>query len=243
MKLLIIRHGDPDYEHDSLTDRGRLEAAALADYYKDYKIDKFYVSPLGRAQLTAKYMMDAKGVTGTTCDWMREFAPAVKRPDLVVRERSCCWDWLPQDWTEIDEFYDADKWYKHPIMAEAGIEKEYKWVCDGLDELLANHGYVRDGRKYKVTKGNDDTIALVCHFGLESVLLSHLMSVSPMILWHGMCAAPTSVTTVYTEERREGIASFRVRRFGEVAHLNAADIEPSKHAAFREWMGEDGRID
>ena len=31
MKLLIIRHADPDYAVDSLTPEGRREAALLAD--------------------------------------------------------------------------------------------------------------------------------------------------------------------------------------------------------------------
>ena len=31
MRILIIRHGDPDYEHDSLTEKGWREAALLAD--------------------------------------------------------------------------------------------------------------------------------------------------------------------------------------------------------------------
>ena len=26
MKLIIVRHGDPDYEHDSLTETGKIEA-------------------------------------------------------------------------------------------------------------------------------------------------------------------------------------------------------------------------
>ena len=30
MKLLFVRHGDPDYEHDSLTDKGVREADLLA---------------------------------------------------------------------------------------------------------------------------------------------------------------------------------------------------------------------
>ena len=30
MRILMIRHGDPDYEHDSLTEIGRREAALLA---------------------------------------------------------------------------------------------------------------------------------------------------------------------------------------------------------------------
>jgi hypothetical protein len=31
MKLLLIRHGEPDYEHDTLTEKGRREAEYLAD--------------------------------------------------------------------------------------------------------------------------------------------------------------------------------------------------------------------
>ena len=31
MRILMIRHGDPDYEHDSLTETGKKEAALLAE--------------------------------------------------------------------------------------------------------------------------------------------------------------------------------------------------------------------
>ena len=31
MKLIFIRHGDPDYVRDGLTEKGRVEAKALAD--------------------------------------------------------------------------------------------------------------------------------------------------------------------------------------------------------------------
>lgn len=81
---------------------------------------------------------------------------------------------------------------------------------------------------------NDDTIVLFCHFGLECVLLSHLLGISPMVLWHGLCAAPTSVTTLYTEERRPGIASFRMTAFGDTSHLYVADEPPAFAARFCE---------
>ena len=55
-----------------------------------------------------------------------------------------------------------------------------------------------------------------------------------MTLWHGTCAAPTSVTTVYTEERREGIASFRISAFGDTSHLYVADQEPAFSGRFCE---------
>ena len=98
---------------------------------------------------------------------------------------------------------------------------------------------MRDGKYYKAENANSDTIVLFCHFGLECVLLSHLLNVSPMVLWHGTCAAPTSVTTVYTEERREGIASFRIAAFGDTSHLYVADQEPSFSGRFCECFSFD----
>ena len=35
MKLLFIRHGDPDYANDTITDKGKVEAKLLAKYLKN----------------------------------------------------------------------------------------------------------------------------------------------------------------------------------------------------------------
>lgn len=53
MRLFIIRHGDPDYAHDSLTEKGLREAEALAEWFADVRLDEIFASPLGRAQMTA----------------------------------------------------------------------------------------------------------------------------------------------------------------------------------------------
>ena len=37
MKLVLVRHGDPDYENDTLTDKGKREAQLLAGRMKDIK--------------------------------------------------------------------------------------------------------------------------------------------------------------------------------------------------------------
>ncbi len=60
MKILIIRHGDPDYEHDTLTEKGRREALALADRLDKLSVAAAYVSPLGRAKDTAAPALDRK---------------------------------------------------------------------------------------------------------------------------------------------------------------------------------------
>ena len=68
MKLMIIRHGDPNYAIDSLTPKGHKEAAALAEYMKNLDVTAFYVSPLGRAQHTADYTLQKMGRTAETMD-------------------------------------------------------------------------------------------------------------------------------------------------------------------------------
>lgn len=231
MRLLIIRHADPDYSIDSLTEQGRVEAKLLSERLVKEDIKAFYVSPLGRAKDTANYTLEKLQKTAAVCDWLREFPPLINKPN---EKKEIVWDWLPQDWTKIPEFYDRDKWTEHEELKKGNVLTAYKYVCDGLDKLLKDHGYVREGNYYRVEKPNNDTIALFCHFGLECVLLSHLIGVSPMPLWHGTCAAPSSVTTVYTEERREGIASFRVCGFGDISHLYVAGEKPSFSGRFCE---------
>lgn len=293
MKLLIIRHGDPDYENDTLTPQGMKEAKCLAARLLKMKIDKVYVSSLGRAKRTARYYLDAAGrSTDGILDWLQEFRGRCIRPDLGYSH--ICWDWLPQDWMGFAPFYDKDHWFEHPVFKDTNVKEEYDRVVCELDRLLAENGYVRnlpgaatgevcgipgtdtgeacattgagtgeendagpDKRRrktakgtavtpayYRVEKPNNDTIALFCHFGLESVILSHLLGISPMVLWHATAAAPTSVTTVATEERREGIASWRILSYGDVSHLYAFGVEPSFSARFCEcWKNEDERHD
>lgn len=233
MRILIIRHGDPDYEHDSLTPKGWREAEYLAERLSRLDIAAFYVSPLGRAKDTASLTLKKMNRTATECPWLREFPPLILRPDTDGK-REIAWDWLPTDWTCEEEFFRRDCWHTHEIMKEGQVGEEYRYVTESFDELLAQHGYVRDGDIYRVERANNDTLAFFCHFGLESVLLSHLMHVSPMILWHHTSAAPTSVTTVYTEERRRGTAIFRVAGFGDISHLYVHDEEPSFSARFCE---------
>ncbi len=119
------------------------------------------------------------------------------------------------------------------------MREEYDRVTGALDGLLARWGYVRQGRLYRAERPNRDTLALFCHFGVETVLLSHLLSVSPMPLLHGLCAAPSSVTTVVTEERRQGIASFRIGAFGDVSHLYIRGEPPAFSARFCETFDDE----
>ena len=82
MRILLIRHGDPDYENDSLTEKGRREAHMLASRLINERIDYIYCSTMGRAKETARPTLEAKGMTAVEYDWLREFsARRIRRPD------------------------------------------------------------------------------------------------------------------------------------------------------------------
>ena len=237
MKLLIVRHGDPDYSIDSLTPTGWQEAELLSHRLCKLNVKAFYTSPLGRARDTALPTLRKLGREAEVCPWLREFAPKIFRPNTPERA-SVSWDWLPQDWTRDPASYSMEDWNRTPPMEAGGVREETQWVYRELDGLLARHGYVRQEHFYRAERANEDTVVLFCHFGLECILLSHLLQIPPMLLWHGTCAAPTSVTTLVTEERRKGIAYFRMSSFGDISHLYAGGREPSFAARFCETFDD-----
>ncbi len=232
MRLIIVRHADPYYEIDSLTEVGWKEAELAAEKLSKMDIKAFYASPLGRAQDTANCTLKKMNRSAITYDWLREFQGYIIRPNC--QKHGVTWDWLPEDWTKEPKYFDKDTWAETEIMKAGNVKESYTRVCEGLDALLVEYGYERNGLLYDVKEANNDTIVLFCHFGVECVLLAHLLNISPMQLWHGFCAAPSSMTTVYTEERREGIASWRVSAFGDVSHLYAGGREASFAARFCE---------
>lgn len=232
MKLLIIRHGDPDYTIDSLTEKGWREAELLSARISRLEIRDFYCSPLGRAKATAKATLEKMGRTAEICDWLKEFPGYVL--DDETGEKRLPWDQLPAYWTNLADYYDKDKWLDTPLMSSGNVRPLYRSVCTQLDLLLAEHGYRREKNYYRVERENDDTLVFFCHFGIECVLLSHLLGISPLVLWQGFVALPTSVTTLITEEREQGVAYFRCNGFGDLSHLYVADELPSFSGRFCE---------
>lgn len=231
MKLIFVRHGDPDYDNDTLTPRGKKESLMLVPRMEKLENAEFYVSPLGRAKDTAAPSMKKIGKEATVLSWLNEFPAVVEK---TVGNGGRAWDLRPSYWTKVPEYYKLDEWYDTPLMKSGNVKEIYKDVCRKFDEFLAQHGYERNGNAYKAVKPNRKTIVFFCHFGIECVFLGHLLGISPTVLWHGFVAAPSSVTEVVTEEREEGFATFRTTKFGDISHLYIENQEPAVSARFCE---------
>ncbi|HJC23750.1 MAG TPA: histidine phosphatase family protein [Candidatus Eisenbergiella merdavium] len=219
MRIIFIRHGDPDYEKDSLTEKGWREAALLAERVARWEVTDFYVSPLGRVQDTASLSLKKAGRQAQTLPWLREFHAPVNDP--ARGEGVIPWDFLPGYWTKEEGMYDRNGFADTAVMRSGPVKEEYARVCAGLDGLLARYGYVREGGIYR-TDGEtrrEDTIVLFCHMGITLFLCGHLLGISPVVFTGGFFLAPTSVTVLASEEREDGIAYFRCQTAGDTAHL------------------------
>ncbi len=241
MRLMIIRHADPDYSIDSLTPKGWREAELLSERISRLDVKAFYCSPLGRALDTASLTLKKMGREATVLDWLKEFYYCKVKTPYSGDEEVITWDLLPSFFTKIDDLYDKDRFMYVDFMKQGNYPELYKNITDGLDSLLEKHGYRRNGRYYDAVIPNRDTIVMFCHFGIECQMLGHLLGISPVVLGQNFCAAPSSVTTLYTEEREKGIASFRCARFGDISHLYAAGEEPAFSARFCETYDSDER--
>ncbi len=242
MRLLIIRHADPDYAIDGLTSVGQREAELLADRMAKENIQKVYCSTLGRARATAAPTLRRTGMTAEYCEWLREFnyakifSPWFQRP-------AGAWDLLPDYMNEHPDLYHPKEWLASELIRDTEIPAAYASVTASLDRMLEYHGYRRDGYCYKAVLPNHDTVALFCHYGVTAVLLSHLMNCSPYSIWQHIVTLPTAVTVLHTEERRAGTAHFRAVSIGDTSHLYFAGQAPSFSARFCECFTDDTRHD
>jgi broad specificity phosphatase PhoE len=173
LTVLLTRHGHTDRSepeqylgqriHASLTERGRADAAKLADRLAGVRIDRIVASPLGRAVETAQIIAARVDTEVETDDRLTELDYGA-------------WEGLQVD--EIDARFpgERDLYDQNPAMyevggGESGIEVAAR-VSNFIDELL--EWGLADA------EGNaplDRTCMIVGHSSLNRVLLALVMGV------------------------------------------------------------------
>lgn len=227
MKLFIIRHGDPNYEIDSLTERGWQEAELLSDRLIKEDITKVYVSPLGRAQDTAKPFLRLSGLKAETKDWLREFPlPAfqpMKKYGLAEKDSKCCpWDLDLRLFTMFSkQLSDNEHWFEHEIYTESKAGEYACMVGRELDRLLSENGLDREEYFYKINNNFNENanIAIFCHMGLGSLLVANLAHIAPPLYWQMFRVMPTSVSTITFKKREDGLVQSKIFSVGDTTHL------------------------
>lgn len=222
MRISFIRHAEPYYPTDSLTEAGHLEAQALAQRLAGTNISEVYCSPRGRARLTASYTAEALGLPVSVEAWANEL-------DGMYSEehRRQIWD--------IDGIVmrgpavtaDLNDWLGTPPFDHPRLAGHLERVRAGSDEFLARQGFIRDGAVYRFEQENRKHIAFFAHLGFGLAWLAHLLGIPLPLMWAGFYMHPSSVTTILLDERSPGMAVPRILGFGDISHLHKAGLAPS----------------
>lgn len=219
MRIVFVRHGEPDYARDCLTELGRIQAKKAAQRLLGEGIGEIYASPLGRARETAQAAAEVLGLPVKTLDFMEE-----------VR-------WGSADGEEL--YAGGHPWAIADEMARQGMElnrpdwRDAPWfrtnrvvecvdrVERGIDEWLAGFGYLREGKHYRHAEEEEQhkTVALFSHGGSSCAAMGHILGL-PFPYAIALLHLDFTGITVVRLDSRAGIGAIpQLKCSNDTAHL------------------------
>ncbi|MCL2765924.1 MAG: histidine phosphatase family protein [Treponema sp.] len=219
MLLYIIRHGEPDYQTDSLTENGQKQADALAERLCTHGLDEIYSSPLGRAVQTAQPTCSRLKLPYAIEEWMSE-SIAWDEFSVVDDNGTRNWAFGCNNTKLIGNDYSINDWHTNPVFSSCKSAFEgYRRITNCSDNFLDRLGYKRDGNLYKIITPNEKRIAAFCHHGLGTAWLSHLLSISPHIFWSSFDIAHSSVTILLFRNNPDGYTAPTCVCLSDISHI------------------------
>ena len=176
MRIVLIRHGDPNYEKDCLTELGHKQVKVAAQRLLKEGIEEIYSSPLGRARQTAQAFSEASGISEIKIlDFMQEIRFG-REGELYDNK------WNP--WLGVNALVREGKdvqsydWREYPVFKDNFATEDADKIAVEADKWLATLGYEREGKYYR-NKCKDDTektIAIFCHGGSSAAFMSRILN-------------------------------------------------------------------
>ena len=227
MRLIFVRHGEPDYANDCLTANGEIQAKATAKRLEKENIKKIYSSPMGRAVATAVYTAKDHDLDINKLDFMHEIDWGDKDSDSQgkIPFDGHPWSLGYKLLTENPEYIGSNNWSSHPYFQKNRCSNYFEPISKGIDELLSEYGLKRENGFYRCVEKNDDTIALFAHGGSGAVLFSHILNMQfPAVLTmlpYGVC----SVSVIAFDGEAGDMVIPRFEIFNDMKHLEKVKLE------------------
>lgn len=206
MRIIIVRHGEPDYKNDCLTETGRKQAELAAERLRGEGIEEIWSSPLGRAYETAEAAAKVLELPIKTLDCMKEVRWG-STDGSELYHGGHPWDIVDEMARQGMELNSPD-WREGPYFRTNNVVGCVDEVEKGIDEWLAGLGYVREGLYYRHKEAEQEhrTIALFCHGGSSSAAIGHIMNI-PFPYVCAMLHMEFTGITILRLDRKEGIAT------------------------------------
>ena len=225
MLLYLIRHGDPIYVTDSLTERGVLQAEAVAKRLADSGITEVYTSPMGRAIMTAAPTCRLLELEHTVEPWSHEVEDERLTPYPDGRMKSV----TMLDNNILRENGNIHLSFENSLectgLNQANMKPAIDRIVSGGREFLTRLGYKEENGVYRILRENEGRIALFCHAVMQRVWLSHLLHFPLNLVWAGMAPTHTGVTVLNFENHESGFTAPKCLCFSDMSHLYAEGLD------------------
>ncbi len=220
MRLILVRHGDPNYELDCLTELGHEQAKVVAQRLMEEGIEKIFCSPQGRAQQTAKPFAELSGLKDIeTLDFMREIRFGSLEDLFRKGNPWICSGKLMHEGVDLQD----PKWREFPDFVDNTATVDIDHVMTSVDAWLATLGYQREGLYYRNTNESDEkrTFVLFSHGGSSTALLSRVLNIPFPHLCMMLGHIPHTCISCLRFDRRPGTLAMPILEFAtDARHLN-----------------------
>ncbi len=221
MFLYIVRHGDPDYTTDTLTERGKLQAEAVAKRLSDSGITRVFSSPLGRARETAEPTCRLLGLDCTIEEWTREIDEETYTafPDGTPKSVSTIQNTYYRENGNID--LDYRRAFECQGFCDSGMSKALESITAGGNDFLERLGYRAENGNYRILRPNNEKIALFCHGAMGRVFIASLLHIPLHLMWAGFRYTHTGVTILEFKNNENGLTAPACLCYSDMSHLYA----------------------
>lgn len=226
MRIIFVRHGEPDYVNDCLTETGKKQAEAAAKRLEREGITKIYSSPMGRAAETASFTAKRLNLPIQTLPFMHEISWG--GPDVPAEGHP----WTVSDWMisrDDFDFYHED-WRKHPGFRENTAVRYLDEISGQIDDLVLEHGYRHEGTRFFCKTNQQETFAIFSHGGSGACVLAHLLALPFPYVCTVLPYEFTSIIILEFPVRPGEYIHPRIELFNDAAHI----LELSKGLVFQQ---------
>ena len=180
MLIYYIRHGDPIYNPDSLTELGEKQAEALSHRLGSIDFDRIYVSTSNRAYLTAKPTLEKCGKEPIMTDWLHESVAA------KYFYKDSRWIFTIPEYIEAfnseSMFNLGKRWSDHECFDNTNVREGRAFFSEKISEFFRELGYIHDeksGCYHRMKNSEEDNrrIAVFAHEGMSKVFLSTVLDI------------------------------------------------------------------
>ena len=202
MRIILVRHGDPDYVKDCLTEKGKIQAEAAAERLMGEKIDAIWSSSCGRAYETALAFSRRSGIGPVRqLEFMREIRFGYGE---ALYSTGNPWDETDRMSREGEEIL-IRNWQELPFFQGNAATEDVDKIAVETDNWMRELGYERDGLYYRCQRSDEKeyTVALFAHGGSGTAMLARLLNL-PFFYLCGLIRMEHTAITIVRFEQKEG---------------------------------------